>query len=353
MNNDIAKQLQKIEKIAQKILQNKLSIARKDIEMKRLYNLIYNLEADYAYSEFRHLRNSLIRGNAVIKQELENSGSHYLIIVETAQETLQSFKSTADINFMTKFKAIYYYKIKKFIRQQITEVHGTDNDNLKLAKIKEVLLNLIDEKYLQDKTARDKLRKAVHNTTVLNYDRIKKLLIQDILQIKVEDTANKIWENFANKYINTQYVIANEQQGESENYFLTDKLGYSDTNEQLTKEAEHNILHLAEKVEKLNAKLKNIDLQRYLTGLITILILKFELTYHKVSLLLKPYIDEKLKQYYLAMLKQQDIDAIKPETILAQYLHMKPDTIRKYPNKIKLKINIIETEILAKNKLIH
>lgn len=349
MNNDIANQLSKIEQTAQKIRQNKLSIARKDIEMKRLYNLIYNLEADYDYSELRHLRNKLIGSKLNIKRELEDSGSHFLIIVETAQEALQAFKPNADIDFMAKFKAIYYYKIKKYIRQQITEAHGTDNDNLKLAKIKTVLLNAIDENSSQDKHIRDKLRKAVHNTTILNYDRIKYLLLYEILQIDDENQAQIIWEKFAHEYIDTPYVLTNEQQNEDENYFLTDKLGYSDANEKLMQEAEYNILHLAEKVAKLKTKLQNIDLQRYLTGLITILILKFELTYNKISLLLKPYIDEKLKQNYLAMIKMQDIDTLKPEIILAQYMQKKPDTIRKYPNKIKQKINIIELESIDKS----
>ena len=353
MDNAINQQLAKIEYTAAKILQGKLSPARRDIETKKLSNLIYFLETDYEYNELRYLRNKLIGSKFALKQQLEEDGSLYLIIVETLTRTLNEFNYTKDNNFMAKFKKIYYYKIKEFISKQIQELNGKDNEQLKLQTIKTALNKLIDENYTKDSETRAKLKKFVANTTTVKPERIKDLLLHKILTIKQPDEERTIWDKFANKYIYAKYVVANEQiNDEGENYYLSDKLANDNQNSAAT-ENEQAILHFIAKIAENNPKIPNNDLKQYLNGLITILILKYELTYGNIPLSLKPYVNETVKTAYLELIKQQlnkDLSAIKPEIILAKYLQKKPDTVRKYPAKIKQLIANSELATLAKFK---
>lgn len=353
MDNAINQQLQKIEYTAAKILQGKLSPARRDIETKKLSNLIYFLETDYEYKELRYLRNKLISSKFALKQQIEENGSLYLIIVETLTRTLNEFNYTKDNSFMAKFKKIYYYKIKEFISKQIQELNGKDNEQLKLQTIKTALNKLIDQKYANDSETRAKLKKFVANTTTVKPERLKELLIHKILAIKKPDEERTIWDNFANKYIYAKYVLANEQiNDEGENYYLTDNLDY-DEQRSSAKENEQAILHFIAKIAENNPKIPNDDLKQYLNGLITILILKYELTYGNIPLDLQPYVNETVKTTYLQLIQKQidkDLSTIKPEIILAKYLQKKPDTVRKYPAKIKQLIANSELATLAKFK---
>lgn len=356
-SKDIENHIQLIENTAQNILQNNLKPLKLDINKKKLYSLLAGLENNFVYDDFKKMRYAYSEGFPNRLDSLNDQGSIYIMFGNVIDKTLKDYKPEKGATFFEQLKKNFYFVVKDFFLNDAKVTNPNSRNEIKLITIRKLLKKCVEEHHDKNSTIYHTLMDKIDSTSTLKLSRIQDIFLK-ALDIKSEKEREAAWNNFKHTYLDREYSssldipVNNEQDGATS---IADFIADTSISENEIKDREDDLCNLCEKISMVTNKLHDEQWKKYLNGLGTILITNFELIYRQKSIVLDPYVNTEIQQYYIKELQLRqinfdDILSIKKGTIidiLAKYMQAKPDTVRKYSAKIKNQIQILELTALS------